>query len=137
MNIVISQRRGGRECEGLFCCLCFYDEFVGDVSFIAVEVAVRLCYMIMYFSFVWGFLFLFVLYHVTSRRSPSAYLHGSGFRPFTFHIRLHLCLSGHSLKLCSIGLPRLHYRRLHSAIFCSLGNERDSHRESVPSPPPR
>jgi hypothetical protein len=108
---------------------------------------------------------------------------------FIFHIRLHLCLSGHSLKLCSIGLPSRHDRQLmarlctrktkgihpgrasppllafrrlecptlyHSTIsnilsfaqlacqtctivgfiarFCSLGNERDSFWESVPSP---
>jgi hypothetical protein len=108
---------------------------------------------------------------------------------FIFHIHLHLCLSGHSLKLCSIGLPShmvasfiarlctrktkgihpgraspplLAFRRLecptlhHSTIsnrssfaqlacrtctivgfiarFCSLGNERDSFWESVPSP---
>ena len=109
---------------------------------------------------------------------------------FIFHIRLHLCLSGHSLKLCSIGLPSHHDRQLmarlctrktkgihpgrasppllafrrlecptlhHSTIsnissfaqlacrtctivsfiarFCSLGNERDSFWESVPSLP--
>jgi len=50
-----------------------------------------------------------------------------------FHIRLHLCLSGHSLKLCSIGLPSHHDRQLLARI-CTRKTKGIHPWESVPSP---
>jgi hypothetical protein len=74
----------------------------------------------------------------TSKRQPEAmrltctvllFVH------FIFHVRLRLrlCLSGYSLKLCSIGLPSHHDRQLHSTTMHSE-NKRDPPWESVPSP---
>jgi hypothetical protein len=191
MNLVISQRTGERTCEGLFCCFCSYDEFClgcfihssrsgcevmlhDHILFLCFGCLLALSHFI---SFVYNIYIILNFFH------------------FIFHFRLNLCLSGHTLKLCSIGLPSHHDRQLHStnkheyalgkrkgstlgerplpfwpfddsnvlpyitlrlqtyqvssfaqlacrtctvvgfiARFCSLGNERDSFWESVPSP---
>ena len=67
MNLVISLRRGGRKCEGLFCCIRFYDESVWDVSFIVVESGCKVM-LHDHVLFLLGVFILLVHFLIASRR---------------------------------------------------------------------
>ena len=193
MNLVISQRRGERKCEGLFCCFCFYDEFCLGCFIHSSRSGCKVMLHDHILFLCFGCLLAFVpFYFIIAIKARLRYLPRSGFHPF--HISLPpqplpiwshtssfaqlacrvIMIASFIARICTRKTKGIHPGRASPpflrfddsnvlpyitlrlqtyqvssfaqlacrtctvvgfiARFCSLGNERDSFWESVPSP---